>query len=54
MIALMLTGVAVSALFGWCFGRLYEKNLWLYHYRITLEDGRAIQWNFKKKKFVDL
>jgi hypothetical protein len=54
MIAMILIGLAAVAVLSWTLGRNYEKDLWIYHYRVLLEDGKAVEWDFKNKKFIDL
>jgi len=39
---------------GWYLGRAYEKTLWVYGNRVIRTNGRAAEWNKKKKTWTKI
>lgn len=39
---------------GWYLGRAYEKTLWVYGNRVIRANGKAAEWNSKKKTWTKI
>lgn len=55
MIALLASAsCAIFLLIGYLGGRAYEEMLWVHGYRIIFKDGRAMKWDFTRKKWDEI
>lgn len=50
----MIAAALIAFIVGWYAGRAYEKTLWVHYQRVILQDGTAVEWDFKKKTWTKI